>query len=81
MDNAHTYLSTYPLTYIFPTYLHSMQVIDTVDLWSLEHQRKISLRFLASYLLGESIQGETHDSIEDARTALRLYKKYLEVGR
>jgi len=55
-------------------------VIDTVDLWSLEHQRKISLRFLASYLLGEHIQGETHDSIEDSRTALRLYKKYLEVG-
>jgi hypothetical protein len=31
-------------------------VIDTVDLWSLENQRKISLRFLASYLLGEHIQ-------------------------
>lgn len=32
------------------------QVIDTVELWSLEHQRKISLRFLAAQLLGESIQ-------------------------
>lgn len=82
-----------------------------MDLWSLENQRKISLRFLASYLLGEHIQvrrrlrivrmvhapisveacshtfpslaccqGETHDSIEDARTALRLYEKYLEVS-
>lgn len=27
-----------------------------MDLWSLENQRKISLRFLASYLLGEHIQ-------------------------
>lgn len=31
-------------------------MIDTVELWSLEHQRKISLRFLAAQLLGESIQ-------------------------
>jgi PAB-dependent poly(A)-specific ribonuclease subunit 2 len=54
-------------------------VIDTVDIWSLEGQRKMSLRFLASHLLGEHIQSETHDSIEDARTALRLYKKYVEV--
>ncbi|CAM9792386.1 unnamed protein product, partial [Ectocarpus fasciculatus] len=52
------------------------QVIDTVHLWSLAGQRKISLRFLAHYLLKINIQGETHDSIEDARIALALYNKY-----
>jgi PAB-dependent poly(A)-specific ribonuclease subunit 2 len=49
-------------------------VVDTVDLFYLKKQRKISLRFLAAYLLRQDIQQVTHDSIEDARTALSLYK-------
>lgn len=66
---------------IINVYVPPAQVIDTVDLWCLEGQRKISLRFLAAYLLGESIQGETHDSIEDARTAVRLYQKWEEAKK
>ncbi|PHH66549.1 hypothetical protein CDD81_7024 [Ophiocordyceps australis] len=55
------------------------QVIDTIDLFFLRSRlRKLSLAFLAWYLLKEDIQMETHDSIEDARTALKLYRKYLE---
>jgi len=59
------------------------QVIDTQDLFALGHrsQRKLSLRFLAWLLLREDIQQhatEGHDSIEDARTALKLWRKHLE---
>ncbi|KAH8205355.1 hypothetical protein TruAng_000434 [Truncatella angustata] len=55
------------------------QIIDTSDLFfDSSKKRKLSLQFLAWYLLKEEIQLETHDSIEDARTALRLYRKYQE---
>ncbi|KAG0356532.1 poly(A)-specific ribonuclease [Podila minutissima] len=56
------------------------QVKDTVDIFHIKNrQRKISLRFLVWYLLHQDIQSETHNSIEDARTALALYKKHLEL--
>ncbi|KAF4122704.1 LOW QUALITY PROTEIN: PAB-dependent poly(A)-specific ribonuclease subunit 2 [Geosmithia morbida] len=55
------------------------QVIDTIDRFFLKSRlRKLSLAFLAWYLLKEDIQMETHDSIEDSRTALKLYRKFLE---
>lgn len=66
------------------------QVIDTQELFSLgsRARRKLSLRFLAYLLLNIDIQSSPqdpnsgtaigHDSIEDAATALKLWRKYLE---
>jgi len=55
------------------------QVIDTGELFFLKARlRKLSLAFLAWSVLKEDVQLETHDSIEDAQTALKLYRKYQE---
>eukprot|EP01135_Chromosphaera_perkinsii_P008462 Nk52_evm30s1360 gene=Nk52_evmTU30s1360 len=54
------------------------QVVDTVELFYLERQRRISLKFLAWFFLGIDIQTGNHDSIEDSHSALMLYKKYRE---
>ncbi|ODV97320.1 hypothetical protein PACTADRAFT_66279 [Pachysolen tannophilus NRRL Y-2460] len=56
------------------------QVRDTAVYFYLkQHKRKLSLKFLSYILLKERVQTGNHDSIEDARTALTLYKKYLEL--
>lgn len=54
------------------------QVVDTVDLFH-SGRRRLSLRFLAAYLLGATIQGGSHDSVEDAVAALKLYETYVKL--
>jgi PAB-dependent poly(A)-specific ribonuclease subunit 2 len=52
------------------------QIVDTVEIWYVPGERRVSLRFLAYALLGIAIQARVHDSVEDARTALALFRKY-----
>ncbi|KAK7200624.1 ubiquitin hydrolase [Novymonas esmeraldas] len=57
------------------------QIIDTLEMFHKAGSRYLSLRFLAYHVLGESVQEDEHDSIEDARTSLRLYRKYEQLKR
>lgn len=61
--------------------LPSSQSVDTVQLWKTREQgsRYLSLKFLASHVLGADIQGTVHDSNEDAECALALYRAYVEL--
>ncbi|WVR04297.1 PAB-dependent poly(A)-specific ribonuclease subunit PAN2 [Kwoniella sp. DSM 27419] len=55
------------------------QVMDTVDIFTIPgRQRKLSLRFLAWVLLKKDIQTHSHDSIEDAKYALLLFRLWKE---
>ncbi|KAH7588270.1 Exonuclease [Nakaseomyces glabratus] len=54
------------------------QIRDTA-VYFLQGKRYLSLRYLAYVLLDINVQEGNHDSIEDAYTALVLYKKYLEL--
>ncbi|KAH7107329.1 ubiquitin carboxyl-terminal hydrolase-domain-containing protein [Auriculariales sp. MPI-PUGE-AT-0066] len=55
------------------------QVLDTIDIYFVKHRsRRFNLRFLTWFVLKEDIQTANHDSIEDAKAALLLYKKWQE---
>lgn len=53
------------------------QIRDTaVIYYKSDFRRQLSLKFLAYVMLKEKVQKGNHDSIEDALTALLLYKEY-----
>ncbi|KYF46195.1 exonuclease, partial [Toxoplasma gondii ARI] len=66
---------------IINLFVPSSQIIDTVELFRLPGRRLLSLKFLAAHLLDLRIQQTTHDSVEDARSALLLYRRYNELRR
>lgn len=54
--------------------------MDTVDIYYLASRgRRLSLKFLTWYMLDKRIQDGVHDSIEDARFALMLYRKHQQL--
>ncbi|VEU22548.1 DEKNAAC103692 [Brettanomyces naardenensis] len=58
------------------------QVRDTAELYYLKKERrKLSLKYLIYQVFQDNVQTGNHDSIEDAYSALRLYRKYLELVR
>ncbi|ANZ73301.1 BA75_01395T0 [Komagataella pastoris] len=57
------------------------QVRDTAELYFLKmEKRKLSLKFLTYAVLRREVQKGNHDSIEDAKAALMLYRKYIQLN-
>lgn len=48
-------------------------------LYPLDYNEIFVLVISSTFDVGTKIQSETHDSIEDARTTLQLYKHYLKL--
>lgn len=59
-------------------YVPPSQIVDTVEIYHKPRMRYISLRFLTNFVLQRDMQQDVHDSVEDARAALELYRKALE---
>lgn len=81
--DLHSFLKGHGLSQdfrILNLFVPSQQIRDTVDLFHLPKSRKISLRFLSSYLLGREIQQNVHDSIEDAETAYAVFSVYQKMS-
>ena len=71
---------SYSLTNDFRTiniHVLKKQVVDTINLF-FKHKLyyKLNLKFLAQCVLKEKIQEDTHNSIKDAITTLKLQRKY-----
>ncbi|MDP2438645.1 MAG: exonuclease domain-containing protein, partial [archaeon] len=64
---------------IMNLYVCPSQIIDTVGLFRLKNQRNIKLAVLTRFLLASNIQEHTHCSIEDARSAMQVYRKYQQL--
>jgi len=57
------------------------QVIDTAEIYHQPASRYISLRYLTNYVLKRDMQQDVHDSVEDARAALELYKRAMQLRK
>uniref|UniRef100_A0A0K0F609 Exonuclease domain-containing protein n=1 Tax=Strongyloides venezuelensis TaxID=75913 RepID=A0A0K0F609_STRVS len=57
-------------------WVNEIQYSDTVKLCRLQLKPMLPLKKLAFKFLDKVVQKDTHDSIEDAKTALQVYRKY-----
>uniref|UniRef100_A0A0N4ZEZ2 Exonuclease domain-containing protein n=1 Tax=Parastrongyloides trichosuri TaxID=131310 RepID=A0A0N4ZEZ2_PARTI len=57
-------------------WVNEIQISDTVKLCRLHLKPMLPLKKLAYKFLDKLVQVDTHDSVEDAKTALEVYRKY-----
>ncbi len=55
----------------------AVQVVDTAELFSFKRQRKLSLRFLAAFLLRVDIQRQVSDAAEFKAEKLHIHTSQL----